>query len=62
MKLPDLIHIIEDEGWRRVRMRGPHRQYVHPNRAGVLTVRRSSGDEIGPGATVSMLTEAGVIP
>ncbi|MBW3572472.1 MAG: type II toxin-antitoxin system HicA family toxin [Gemmatimonadetes bacterium] len=62
MKLPDLIQKLEQDGWSRVRLRGPHRQYVHPRKPGVLTIRRHLTDEVAPGALQSVLQQAGVAP
>jgi predicted RNA binding protein YcfA (HicA-like mRNA interferase family) len=62
MKLPDVIRRLEADGWARVRLRGPHRQYVHPEKPGVLTIRRHLVDELGPGALHSVLLQAEVAP
>jgi predicted RNA binding protein YcfA (HicA-like mRNA interferase family) len=62
MRLPDLIRRLEADGWLRVRLRGPHRQYVHPEKPGVLTIRRHLTDELAPGAVHSVLLQAGVAP
>ena len=60
MKLPELIRRLEQDGWLRVRLRGPHRQYVHPHKPGVLTIRRHLTHELAPGALGSILQQAGV--
>ena len=62
MMLPDLIRLIESDGWCRVRMRGSHRQYVHPQKRGVLTIRRQPADELSPGAVHSIHLQAEVRP
>lgn len=62
MKLPELIRRLEADGWLRVRLRGPHRQYVHPEKPGLLTIRRHLTDELAPGAVQSVLRQAGVAP
>ena len=62
MKLPELVLLLEEHGWSRVRLRGPHRQYVHPEKPGVLTLRRHLTDEVAPGALQSVLAQAGVAP
>ena len=61
IKAPDLIRLIESDGWCRVRMRGSHRQYTHPRKPGVVTVRRHP-EEIGPGALQGVLRQAGLLP
>ncbi|HEX2207728.1 MAG TPA: type II toxin-antitoxin system HicA family toxin [Longimicrobium sp.] len=62
MTVPELIQAVETNGWLRVRLRGPHRQYTHPGRPGVLTLRRHLTDEVAPGAVHSVLAQAGVAP
>lgn len=62
MMLPDLIRLIERDGWSRVRMRGSHRQYVHPQKPGVLTIRRRPAEAISAGAARSVHAQAEVRP
>jgi predicted RNA binding protein YcfA (HicA-like mRNA interferase family) len=62
MRLPDLIRKLEADGWIRVRLRGPHRQYIHPVKTGLLTIRRHLSDELAPGAVFSVLLQAGLVP
>jgi predicted RNA binding protein YcfA (HicA-like mRNA interferase family) len=62
MRIPELIRQLEANGWLRVRLRGPHRQYVHPEKPGLLTIRRHLVEELGPGALQSVLQHAGVVP
>jgi predicted RNA binding protein YcfA (HicA-like mRNA interferase family) len=62
MKSPDLIRLIENDGWSRVRTRGSHRQYTHPSKPGVVTVRRHPTEEVGPGALQGVLQQAQVQP
>lgn len=57
MKLPELIREVEAAGWSRVRLRGPHRQYIHPERPGVLTIRRHLTDELAFGALQNVLSQ-----
>ena len=62
MKSPDLIRLIENDGWSRVRTRGSHRQYTHPSKPGVVTVRLRPVEEVGPGALQGVLRQAQVQP
>jgi len=62
MRLPELIRRLEEDGWARVRLRGPHRQYIHPQKRGVLTIRRHLNHELAPDAVHSVLLQAGVQP
>ncbi|HEU4882123.1 MAG TPA: type II toxin-antitoxin system HicA family toxin [Longimicrobium sp.] len=61
MRLPELIRRLEDDGWMRVRLRGPHRQYIHPQKRGLLTIRRHLAHELAPDAVHSVLLQAGVM-
>lgn len=56
----DLIRIIEDDGWDRVGVRGTHRQYTHPRKPGVLTLRRHLTEEVGTSALWRVLRQAGL--
>ena len=58
----DLICLIETDGWARVGIRGSHRQYAHPDKPGVLTLRRHRTEEIAAGALHGVLRQAGLEP
>ncbi|MBI2922794.1 MAG: type II toxin-antitoxin system HicA family toxin [Planctomycetes bacterium] len=60
MKVRDLIHLLESEGWVLDRVRGSHRQFCHPQKPGVITVPGNSGDELAPGTLNSILKSAGL--
>lgn len=62
MKLPDLIVLIENDGWCRTGRRGSHRQYTHPRKPGVLTIRRRPADELSARAVQCVAAQAGVTP
>lgn len=62
MTAADLIRLIENDGWCRAGVRGSHRQYTHPDRGGVLTLRRHLTEEIAPGALLGVLRQAGLEP
>ncbi|MEE4293864.1 MAG: type II toxin-antitoxin system HicA family toxin [Xanthomonadales bacterium] len=47
-------------GWRQVRMRGSHRQFKHPIKAGVVTVSGKANDELAPGTLNSIYKQAGI--
>ena len=46
MKVRDVLRIIEDDGWRFHSQRGSHRQYVHPVKAGRVTVPGKPGFDL----------------
>jgi len=58
VKVRDLIKLIENDGWRRVRTRGSHRQYKHPVKKGRVTVPGHAGDDVHPGTLKSVLSQA----
>ncbi len=44
MSSRDVIKRMQAEGWRLVRTKGSHRQYKHPERAGLVTVPHPKKD------------------
>ncbi|MGE0386258.1 MAG: type II toxin-antitoxin system HicA family toxin [Gammaproteobacteria bacterium] len=60
MKVRDAIKLIEADGWTEVRMRGSHRQFKHPTRAGLVTIPGTPGDDLAIGALNSILKHAGI--
>ena len=55
MKVRDVIKLIEADGWRRVSIKGSHRQYKHPSKPGRVTIAGHPGDEMAPGTLNSVL-------
>jgi predicted RNase H-like HicB family nuclease/predicted RNA binding protein YcfA (HicA-like mRNA interferase family) len=39
VKVRDLLRLVEGDGWYLVHTRGSHRQYKHPSKPGLVTVR-----------------------
>jgi predicted RNA binding protein YcfA (HicA-like mRNA interferase family) len=60
MKVRDLIALIEKEGWQLVRIKGSHRQFHHPSRAGTVTVAGKPSVDIPPGTLNNVLRQAGL--
>ncbi|MGB5440547.1 MAG: type II toxin-antitoxin system HicA family toxin [Gammaproteobacteria bacterium] len=60
MKVKELIRLLEKDGWEQVRMRGSHRQYRHPGKAGTVTVAGKPSADIPPGTLASILKQAGL--
>jgi predicted RNA binding protein YcfA (HicA-like mRNA interferase family) len=52
--------LIEDDGWRLLRIRGSHRHYVHPFKPGVVTVPGKLGKDLPIGTERSILGQAGI--
>lgn len=60
MKVREVVRLLEDDGWRQVRMKGSHRQFKHPVKIGLVTVPGKSGDDLAPGTLNSILKQAGL--
>jgi predicted RNA binding protein YcfA (HicA-like mRNA interferase family) len=58
MKVREIIRIIENDGWYLVTVRGSHRQYKHPVKAGRVTVAGNLNHEIAPGSLNIILKQA----
>ena len=60
MKVRDVIKLIKNDGWYLARTRGSHRQFKHPEKAGLVTVPGKPGDDLAPGTLNSILKQAGL--
>ena len=52
--------MLEIDGWYLIRNRKGLRQYKHADRAGLVTIGGSAGDELGRGALNSIFKQAGL--
>jgi len=59
-KVRDAIRQIQEIGWYLGRQKGSHRQFVHDERPGVVTIAGKDGDDIAPGTYSSILRQAGI--
>lgn len=60
MKVREVIRLIQNDGWYRVRARGGHRQFKHPFKKGRVTVAGKESDTLPPGTLKSILQQAGL--
>lgn len=60
MKVRDVIHLIEQDDWFQVAMRGSHRQYKHPSKPGRVTIAGKLSDDMAVGTLNSVLKQAGL--
>lgn len=60
MTRPHLIKVLEQNGWRQVRMRGSHRQFRHPTKPGTVTVAGKLSADVPPGTLANALRQAGL--
>jgi predicted RNA binding protein YcfA (HicA-like mRNA interferase family) len=54
------IELIENDGWQMVRMKGSHRQFHHPSKAGTVTIAGKLSIEMPPGTLNSIFKQAGL--
>jgi len=59
-KVRDAIRLLEQDGWRLVRMTGSHRQYKHPTKRGTVTIAGNEGRDLATGTWNSILKQAGL--
>ena len=60
MKVRELIKLLESDGWKKVRVRGSHRQFKHLTKSGTVTVAGKSSADIPPGTLASVLKQSGL--
>ena len=60
MKVSEILRMIQDDGWFLVAIRGSHRQYKHPTKAGRVTVPGKPSDDLAPGTLNSILKQSGL--
>jgi predicted RNA binding protein YcfA (HicA-like mRNA interferase family) len=53
-----VIRLLVDDGWYLARVRGSHRQYKHPRKAGLVTIAGHPRDELAPKTLKSILKQA----
>ncbi len=58
MKVREVIHLIEDDGWYLVTIKGSHRQFKHPAKLGRVTIAGHPNDDLAPGTLNSVLKQA----
>jgi predicted RNA binding protein YcfA (HicA-like mRNA interferase family) len=60
VKVRDLIHMLESEGWRLKATKGSHRQFLHPQKGMVVTVPGQAGKDVPTGTLKAILRSAGL--
>ncbi len=61
MKVRDIIRMLEEDGWYRVKAKGAHPQYKHPSKPGRVTISGKSSDDLAPGTLNSIFKQAGFV-
>jgi predicted RNA binding protein YcfA (HicA-like mRNA interferase family) len=59
-KVSEILRLLADDGWVQVTMRGSHRQFRHPIKAGRVTVHGKPSDTIAPGTLSSIMKQSGL--
>ena len=59
MKVREVIRILEQDGWLLDRTRGDHRQFVHPEKPGTVTVSGNPSVDVPAGTLASIWKQAG---
>ncbi len=59
-KVREMIRLVEQDGWSRVRTRGSHRQFKHAAKRGTVTIAGRLSKELGPNTVSSILKQAGL--
>ena len=60
MKVSEVIHLVESDGWQLVAIRGSHRQYKHPQKPGKVTIAGKPSVDVPAGTLNSILKQAGL--
>ena len=61
MKVRDVIKTLVSDGWYLVQIKGSHRQYKHPLKAGKVTVPGKPGDDVPEGLLNSIRKQADLV-
>jgi predicted RNA binding protein YcfA (HicA-like mRNA interferase family) len=60
LKVRDVVKLIGKDKWKYSYSTGGHHHYVHPTKAGKVTVSGHPSDEVAPGTLISILKQAGL--
>lgn len=59
MKYREVVKMITNDGWYKVRQKGSHRAYKHQSKKGIVTIAyHRLGDEVPRGTLNSILKQA----
>ena len=58
MKVRDVIRILEKDGWVLNRIRGSHRQFIHPTKPGITTVAGKPSVDLKTGILHNIFKQA----
>ena len=60
MKVRDVLKMLRGDGWQLKNQQGSHRQFVHPDKQGKVTLAGHESDEMPPKTMRSIMKQAGL--
>ncbi|MGQ0717356.1 MAG: type II toxin-antitoxin system HicA family toxin [Pseudonocardiales bacterium] len=60
MKVIEVVHLLEQDGWTLKRVTGSHRHFAHPFKPGLVTVAGKPSATLKPKTEASILRQAGL--
>ena len=60
MRVRELIHLLQEHGWKEIRSKGSHSHFKHPDYPLLITVPGQDGKELAPGTLNAILKQAGL--
>jgi predicted RNA binding protein YcfA (HicA-like mRNA interferase family) len=60
MKVSEVIHFLEQDGWVVKRVTGSHRHFIHPSKPGLVTVAGKPSATLKPKTEASIPKQAGL--
>jgi len=60
MKSPELLRLLQKDGWYAVSQKGSHIKMKHPFKSGVLIVPNHGSNEVGKGLEMKLKKDAGI--
>ena len=60
MKVRDVLKLLRGDGWVLRNQEGSHRQFIHPDKRGKVTVAGHESDEMPPKTLKSIMKQADI--
>ncbi|MBI4909411.1 MAG: type II toxin-antitoxin system HicA family toxin [Acidobacteria bacterium] len=60
MKVRDVLKLLRSDGWVLRNQEGSHRQFIHPDKPGKVTVAGHESDEMPPKTLKSIMKQADI--
>ena len=61
VKVSKILRILKKDGWIKDRQKGSHRQFVHPNKKGTVTVNGGENDVVWGFLLKSIEEQSGLV-